>query len=186
MPVLRTRDLTKSYSGRTVVRGVNVEIESGEVVGLLGANGAGKTTTFSMVVGLTAPDSGRVLLDGHDVTDDPMATEAPPPGEPGWDISTVSALTWDSRSNWYGITKGTKLRVEYERSLPALGSTFDYWTITPSFEHAHVFFGSHNLDVRGRVGSGGDLGGLAADVRKLTAEAFALLEHGLAGYPARP
>jgi len=76
MATLRTRDLTKSYSGRTVVRGVNVEIDSGEVVGLLGANGAGKTTTFSMVVGLTAPDSGRVLLDGHDVTDDPMYIRA--------------------------------------------------------------------------------------------------------------
>jgi lipopolysaccharide export system ATP-binding protein len=76
MPTLRTRDLTKSYSGRTVVRGVNVEIASGEVVGLLGANGAGKTTTFSMVVGLTAPDSGRVLLDGHDVTGDPMYIRA--------------------------------------------------------------------------------------------------------------
>ena len=76
MATLRTRDLTKSYSGRTVVRGVNVEVESGEVVGLLGANGAGKTTTFSMVVGLTAPDSGRVMLDGHDVTDDPMYIRA--------------------------------------------------------------------------------------------------------------
>jgi lipopolysaccharide export system ATP-binding protein len=76
MATLRTRDLTKSYSGRTVVRGVNVEIDSGEVVGLLGANGAGKTTTFSMVVGLTAPDSGRVLLDGTDVTDDPMYVRA--------------------------------------------------------------------------------------------------------------
>src|SRR5262245_29526064 len=76
MATLRTRDLTKSYSGRTVVRGVNVEVDSGEVVGLLGANGAGKTTTFSMVVGLTAPDSGRVLLDGHDVTDDPMYIRA--------------------------------------------------------------------------------------------------------------
>jgi lipopolysaccharide export system ATP-binding protein len=76
MATLRTRDLTKSYSGRTVVRGVNVEIDSGEVVGLLGANGAGKTTTFSMVVGLTAPDSGRVLLDGNDVTDDPMYIRA--------------------------------------------------------------------------------------------------------------
>jgi cytidylate kinase len=69
MATLRTRDLTKSYSGRTVVRGVSLEIASGEVVGLLGPNGAGKTTTFSMVVGLTAPDSGRVLLDGADVTD---------------------------------------------------------------------------------------------------------------------
>jgi lipopolysaccharide export system ATP-binding protein len=76
MATLRTRDLTKSYSGRTVVRGVNVEIASGEVIGLLGANGAGKTTTFSMVVGLTAPDSGRVMLDGIDVTDDPMYVRA--------------------------------------------------------------------------------------------------------------
>ena len=76
MATLLTRDLTKSYGGRTVVRGVNVEIASGEVVGLLGANGAGKTTTFSMVVGLTAPDSGRVLLDGIDVTDDPMYIRA--------------------------------------------------------------------------------------------------------------
>jgi lipopolysaccharide export system ATP-binding protein len=76
MSTLRTRDLTKSYSGRTVVRGVNVEIDSGEVIGLLGANGAGKTTTFSMVVGLTAPDSGRVMLDGIDVTDDPMYIRA--------------------------------------------------------------------------------------------------------------
>jgi lipopolysaccharide export system ATP-binding protein len=76
MATLRTRDLTKSYSGRTVVKGVNVEVASGEVIGLLGANGAGKTTTFSMVVGLTAPDSGRVLLDGVDVTDDPMYVRA--------------------------------------------------------------------------------------------------------------
>ena len=49
---------------------------SGEVVGLLGPNGAGKTTTFYMTVGLTAPDAGRVTLDGHDVTDDPMYVRA--------------------------------------------------------------------------------------------------------------
>jgi len=76
MATLRTRDLTKSYGGRTVVKGVSLEIASGEVVGLLGPNGAGKTTTFSMVVGLTAPDSGRVLLDGTDVTDDAMYVRA--------------------------------------------------------------------------------------------------------------
>ena len=76
MATLSTTDLTKSFSGRTVVRGVNVEIAAGEVVGLLGPNGAGKTTTFSMVVGLVAPDSGRVLLDGKDVTDDPMYIRA--------------------------------------------------------------------------------------------------------------
>jgi len=73
---LHTSDLTKSYSGRTVVKGVNLDIASGEVVGLLGPNGAGKTTTFSMVVGLTAPDTGRVLLDGADVTDAPMYVRA--------------------------------------------------------------------------------------------------------------
>ena len=76
MSTLTTTDLTKSFGGRTVVRGVNIEISSGEVVGLLGPNGAGKTTTFSMVVGLVSPDSGRVLLDGHDVTEDPMYIRA--------------------------------------------------------------------------------------------------------------
>jgi lipopolysaccharide export system ATP-binding protein len=76
MATLRTTELTKSFGGRTVVRGVNVEIASGEVVGLLGPNGAGKTTTFSMVVGLVSPDSGRVLLDGTDVTEDPMYMRA--------------------------------------------------------------------------------------------------------------
>ncbi len=76
MATLRTESLTKSYGGRTVVRGVSVEVHSGEVVGLLGPNGAGKTTTFYMTVGLTAPDSGRVLLDGTDVTNDPMYIRA--------------------------------------------------------------------------------------------------------------
>ncbi len=76
MATLRTQALTKSYGGRTVVRGVSLDVASGEVVGLLGPNGAGKTTTFYMTVGLTAPDSGRVLLDGHDVTDDPMYVRA--------------------------------------------------------------------------------------------------------------
>jgi lipopolysaccharide export system ATP-binding protein len=73
---LRTEKLTKSYNGRTVVRGVSLEVASGEIVGLLGPNGAGKTTTFYMTVGLTAPDSGRVELNGQDVTDDPMYVRA--------------------------------------------------------------------------------------------------------------
>ena len=76
MATLHTTALTKAYSGRTVVKGVDLEIASGEVVGLLGPNGAGKTTTFSMVVGLVSPDSGRVLLNGHDVTEDPMYIRA--------------------------------------------------------------------------------------------------------------
>jgi lipopolysaccharide export system ATP-binding protein len=73
---LQTHELTKSYGGRTVVRGVNLEVAAGEIVGLLGPNGAGKTTTFYLTVGLTAPDSGRVTLDGADVTADPMYVRA--------------------------------------------------------------------------------------------------------------
>ncbi|MPY89783.1 MAG: LPS export ABC transporter ATP-binding protein [Luteitalea sp.] len=76
MPTLQTSGLTKSYGGRIVVRNVSLEVHSGEVVGLLGPNGAGKTTTFYMVVGLTAPDRGRVELDGTDVTHDPMYVRA--------------------------------------------------------------------------------------------------------------
>jgi lipopolysaccharide export system ATP-binding protein len=76
MSTLCTQELTKSYSGRTVVRGVSIEVASGEIVGLLGPNGAGKTTTFYMTVGLTVPDSGRVILDGEDVTGDPMYVRA--------------------------------------------------------------------------------------------------------------
>src|SRR3990170_1309862 len=73
---LRTHELTKSYSGRTVVRGVSIDVAAGEIVGLLGPNGAGKTTTFYMTVGLTVPDSGRVLIDDEDLTDEPMYIRA--------------------------------------------------------------------------------------------------------------
>jgi lipopolysaccharide export system ATP-binding protein len=76
MATLCTDNLTKSYGGRTVVRNVSLEVNSGEVVGLLGPNGAGKTTTFYMTVGLTSPDSGAVTLDGIDVTRDPMYVRA--------------------------------------------------------------------------------------------------------------
>jgi lipopolysaccharide export system ATP-binding protein len=76
MSTLRTHDLTKSYGGRTVVRGVSIDVASGEIVGLLGPNGAGKTTTFYMTVGLTVPDSGRVVLDDEDLTEAPMYIRA--------------------------------------------------------------------------------------------------------------
>lgn len=72
MSTLQTAELTKSYGGRTVVKGVSLLVEPGEVVGLLGPNGAGKTTTFYMVVGLTNPDSGRIILNDNDITEDPM------------------------------------------------------------------------------------------------------------------
>ena len=68
MQTLQTAELTKSYRGRKVVDNVSVRVKKGEVVGLLGPNGAGKTTTFYMIVGLITPDSGKVMLDGNDLT----------------------------------------------------------------------------------------------------------------------
>ena len=76
MPKLQAVELNKSYRGRKVVDNVDLEIAEGEVVGLLGPNGAGKTTTFYILVGLARPDSGRVLLDGEDITDLPMYMRA--------------------------------------------------------------------------------------------------------------
>jgi len=76
MQILSTVDLIKSFKGRKVVNDVNLRIAQGEVVGLLGPNGAGKTTTFYIIVGLTDPDSGQVLLDGVDITHLPMYLRA--------------------------------------------------------------------------------------------------------------
>ena len=73
---LQAADLSKAYRGRKVVDGISLEVWQGEVVGLLGPNGAGKTTTFYILVGLAKPDSGRVLLDGQEITDLPMYMRA--------------------------------------------------------------------------------------------------------------
>jgi lipopolysaccharide export system ATP-binding protein len=73
---LRTEDLLKSYRGRRVVDGISIDVKEGEIVGLLGQNGAGKTTTFYMIMGLVKPEGGRILLNGHDVTDLPMHIRA--------------------------------------------------------------------------------------------------------------
>ena len=65
---LTLESLVKSYDGRRVVDNVSLEVQSGEVVGLLGPNGAGKTSTFFMVLGLLPPDSGKIYLDGEDIS----------------------------------------------------------------------------------------------------------------------
>jgi len=68
MSVLKAEKLTKSFNLGPVVKGVNIEINSGEIIGLLGRNGAGKTTTFQMIVGLIRPDSGNIFLDEIDIS----------------------------------------------------------------------------------------------------------------------
>jgi lipopolysaccharide export system ATP-binding protein len=73
---LRVESLARSFGPRQVVRDVSLSLDRGEVAGLLGPNGAGKTTCFYMITGLIPPDSGRILLDGQDVTAQPMYQRA--------------------------------------------------------------------------------------------------------------
>ena len=76
MTTLAVENLAKSYSGRPVVKTVNLSVSSGQVIELLGPNGAGKTTTFYMTVGMVKPDAGRVMLDNEDITECPMYVRA--------------------------------------------------------------------------------------------------------------
>ena len=73
---LRSEQIVKVYKDRMVVKGVDLHVKSGEIVGLLGPNGAGKTTSFYMMVGFISPTKGRVFIDGEDVTALPMYERA--------------------------------------------------------------------------------------------------------------
>ena len=73
---LEVRSIAKAYDRRAVLHDVSLDVHRGEVVGLLGPNGAGKTTCFYSVMGLVKPDSGRIFLDGQDITDLPMYRRA--------------------------------------------------------------------------------------------------------------
>ncbi len=73
---LEVRSIAKAYDGRAVLHDVSLSVSRGEVVGLLGPNGAGKTTSFYSVMGLVRPDSGRIYLDGADITELPMYRRA--------------------------------------------------------------------------------------------------------------
>jgi lipopolysaccharide export system ATP-binding protein len=75
-PLITTTDLVKAYRGRTVVQGVSISVNPGEIVGLLGPNGAGKTTTFYMIVGLVRPTAGAITFKGKEVTSKPMYQRA--------------------------------------------------------------------------------------------------------------
>ncbi len=74
--MLVAEGLRKSYKKREVVKEFGLTLDAGEVVGLLGPNGAGKTTCFYMIVGLVESDAGRIVLDGRDITSDPMYSRA--------------------------------------------------------------------------------------------------------------
>jgi len=76
MHLLEIKDLSKSYDGRQVVKGISILVKRGEIVGLLGPNGAGKTTTFYMIVGIVPPNQGKIIFDNRDITSLPIHERA--------------------------------------------------------------------------------------------------------------
>jgi ABC-2 type transport system ATP-binding protein len=97
--VLELEDVTRTFDAVTALDGLDLRVEEGEVVGLLGHNGAGKTTTVRLLAGLLAPDRGTVRVAGRDpVTDGPAVRpgsgSCPPP--PSWTRASPARRTWGS------------------------------------------------------------------------------------------
>jgi outer membrane protein assembly factor BamA len=84
-------------------------------------------------------------------------TVIPEPGAEGWDLSTEAVLTYDTTANWYGIFSGDRYKVTFERSLPQLGSDFDYWYGTLQWVRARKYFARHNLIIKTMAGYGEDM-----------------------------
>src|SRR5271155_4462712 len=170
MQILATDGVTKSYHQRQVVRGVNLEVHRGEVVGLLGPNGAGKTTTFYMVVGLVRPDSGSVKLEragaSRDITLAPMHERA---------RAGIGCLAQEN-SIFRKLSVGDNLRLiwemngvdeeERERRLPALLGEFGLLDL---------------IDARGDSLSGGERRRVEIARAIATEPAFLLLDEPFTG-----
>jgi len=106
---LRAHDIRKSYGQRQVVKGVCLEVSSGEIVGLLGPNGAGKTTTFYILAGFIEPESGVIAIDGDDVTALPMYARA---------RRGLGYLAQEP-TVFRGLTVEQNLRAVLERTMPS-------------------------------------------------------------------
>ena len=164
--LLSTCGLVKRFNRRTVVHEVDLQVNSGKVVGLLGPNGAGKTTTFYLVVGFSRPDAGSVFLDGEDITDLPMYQRA---------RKGISYLSQDA-------SVFRKLTVE--ENLLAILETLDY-SRRQRLERAEQLmaeFGiTHIARTRGYALSGGERRRVEIARALVTTPAFILLDEPFAG-----
>ena len=109
---LDVRSIAKAYDRRAVLHDVSLSVSRGEVVGLLGPNGAGKTTCFYSIMGLVKPDSGRIFLDGQEITDLPMYRRA---------ILGIGYLPQET-SIFRGLTVEQNIRAVLEVSEPDRGA----------------------------------------------------------------
>ena len=96
---LRAENLVKKYGVRTVVKGVSMEVNQGEIVGFLGPNGAGKTTSFYMITGQIVPNEGRIFLDDEEITKLPMYKRS----QKGWDTCRRKR-PFSARCRWRTIS----------------------------------------------------------------------------------
>jgi lipopolysaccharide export system ATP-binding protein len=163
---IATEELVKIYRGRRVVNGVSLDMKRGEIVGLLGPNGAGKTTTFYMIVGLIRPNSGRVLLDGRDITSMPMYRRARAGiGYLAQEPSVFRELT--VADNLRLVLQFTPMsRAEREKKIKSL------------LEELHI---SHLHDSKGKTLSGGERRRVEIARALATAPAFILLDEPFTG-----
>lgn len=128
--MLTAQGLRKRYKQREVVGDFGLTLDAGEVVGLLGPNGAGKTTCFYMIVGLVAADAGRIELDGHDITGEPMYQRAKRgvgylPQEP----SVFRKLS---------VADNIRLVLELREDLDAAGAEKELVSLLDELQIAHV------------------------------------------------
>jgi branched-chain amino acid transport system ATP-binding protein len=113
-PILATRDLGLDIGGARIVAGIELEVGEGELIGIIGPNGAGKTTLFNLLSGVLRPTTGRVELDGHDVTDTPPFSRARAGLGRTFQISSVFPLL--------SVRENVRLAAE-----AALGGTLRLW-----------------------------------------------------------
>jgi branched-chain amino acid transport system ATP-binding protein len=144
-PILATSDLGLDIGGATIVSGVGLEVGEGELLGVIGPNGAGKTTLFNLVSGLMRPTSGRILLDGADITSEPPYRRARAGIGRTFQVSNVFPLL--------PAVENVRLAAE-----AALGGTMKIWRrathFRPAVERAHWALKRVGLDDRGPVPAG--------------------------------
>ena len=167
---LDVRSIAKSYDRRAVLHDVSLEVHRGEVVGLLGPNGAGKTTCFYSVMGLVKPDSGRILLDGDDITGLPMYRRA---------ILGLGYLPQET-SIFRGLTVEENIRAVLELSEP------DAQTRAAALERLLSEFGLEGLrDSPAMALSGGERRRCEIARALATGPSFMLLDDPFAGIDPR-
>ena len=120
--MIQVEDITKRYGTFTAVDKINFEIEEGEVVGFLGPNGAGKSTTMNMITGFIEPTSGRILVDGYDISKKPKKAKKQigymPEGVPLYVDLTVKEFV-----TYMAELKGVKRKEKKAKVQEAIKST---------------------------------------------------------------